>query len=123
MGAKGQVAGGDVEGIAAVEVAAGGREPIGVQLPGHPATGGQRIPQALRKRHDTLASVDDLPVGPATPGQPVVEQQMGEGLTTQGVLQPFHPGEIAEANLAGLVGPRERHRRRRAMQHLLTCWA
>ena len=32
-----------------------------------------------------------------------MEQQMGEGLTTQGDRHPYHPGEIAEADLAGLM--------------------
>ena len=110
--------GGDVEGVAAVAVAAGGREPIGAQLFGNPAARGQGVLQPLREGHETLAAVDDLPIGPATPGQAVVEQQMGEGLTTQGDRNPFHPGEIAEADLAGLIGQREHHLRRRAMQGL-----
>ena len=41
---------------------------------------------------------------------------MGEGISTQGDRHPFQPGEIAEADLAGLIGQREHHRRRRAMQ-------
>ncbi len=85
-------------------LAACGREPIGAQLPWQSAAGGHAIPQALRKCQETLAAVSDLPVGPATPGQPVVEQQLGEQLTTQGDRHPFQPGEIAEANLGGLVG-------------------
>jgi len=68
--------------------------------------------------HETLAAVDDLPKGPATPGQAVLEQQMREVLTTQGDRNPFHPGEIAEADLAGLIRQREHHLRRRAMQRL-----
>jgi hypothetical protein len=43
---------------------------------------------------------------------------MGEGLTTQGDRNPFHPGEIAEADLAGLIRQGEHHLRRRAMQRL-----
>jgi hypothetical protein len=45
-----------------------------------------------------------------------VEQQMGEGLTTQVDRNPFQLGEIAEADLAGLIGKREHHGRRWAMQ-------
>ena len=62
--------------------------------------------------------MDDLSVGPATRGQAAVEQQMGEGLTTQDDRNPFQPGEIAEADLAGLIGQREHHGRGRAMQGL-----
>ena len=43
VGAKGLVAGCDVEGVAAVTVAAGGREPIGAQLSGHTTTGRQGV--------------------------------------------------------------------------------
>jgi hypothetical protein len=45
--AQGLVAGGDVEGIAAVSVAAGSRKPIGTQLFGHPAAGSQAVLQAF----------------------------------------------------------------------------
>ena len=47
MGAERLVAGGDVKGVAAVPVAAGGREPIGAQLLWHPAAGGQGVLQPL----------------------------------------------------------------------------
>jgi hypothetical protein len=59
-------------------LAACGREPIGAQLLEHLAAGSLAILQALRKCQETLAAVNDLTVGPATPGQPLVEQQMGE---------------------------------------------
>ena len=68
MGTKRLVTGGDVEGVAAVAVAAGGREPIGAQLLGHPAASGQGVLQPLREGDETLAAVDDLPIGPATRG-------------------------------------------------------
>ena len=76
------------------------------------------INDAGHPRYVKHATMDDLPVGPATPSQAVVEQQMGEGLTTQGDRHTFHPGEIAEADLAGLIRQREHHLRRRAMQRL-----
>jgi hypothetical protein len=47
-----------------------------------------------------------------------VEQQMGEGLTTQGDRHPFHPGEVTEADLAGLIRQRDHHLRHRAMEGL-----
>ena len=62
--------------------------------------------------------MDDLPVGPAAPGQAVVKEEVGKGLTTEGDRHPFHLGEITEADLTGLVGQREHHLRRRAMQCL-----
>jgi hypothetical protein len=43
MGTERLVARGDVEGIAAIAVAAGSREPIGAQLPWHTTAGGQGI--------------------------------------------------------------------------------
>ena len=43
MGTERLVARGDVEGIAAVPVAAGSREPIGAQLPWHTTAGGQGV--------------------------------------------------------------------------------
>jgi len=90
-----------------------------VQRFGHSAAGGQGVLLPLREGHNTLAAVDDLPVGLATIGQAVVEQEMGEGLTTQGDRHPFNPGEITEADLAGLMGQRDHHRWRRAMQGFL----
>ena len=68
---------------------------------GHSAAGGQGVLLPLREGHNTLAAMDDLPVGLATPGQAVVEQQMGEGLTTQGDRHPFNPGEITQPILPG----------------------
>ena len=47
MGAKRLVTRGDVEGVAAIAVAAGGREPIGAQLPGYPTAGGQGVLQSF----------------------------------------------------------------------------
>jgi hypothetical protein len=41
---------------------------IGAQLFGHPAASGQGVLQPLREGHETLAAVDDLPIGPATRG-------------------------------------------------------
>ena len=62
--------------------------------------------------------MDQLPVGPAAPGQAVVEQQVRERFTAQGDHHPFHPGEITEADLTGLIGQREHHLGRWAMQRL-----
>ena len=58
------------------------------------------------------------PQPPWPPANFIVAGQMGEGLTTQGDRNPFHPGEIAEADLTGLIRQREHHLRRRAMQRL-----
>jgi len=43
VGAERLVAGVDVEGVAAIAVAAGGREPIGAQLPWHTTAGGKGV--------------------------------------------------------------------------------
>ena len=113
------MAGGDVNGIAAVEVPAGGRKSIGAQLMGHPAAGGQGVLQPLGESNKAFAAVDHLAVGPTAPGQSVVEQQMVKRFTAEGDRHPFQPGEIAEGELTGLIGLREHHLRRRAMQRLL----
>jgi hypothetical protein len=47
-----------------------------------------------------------------------VKQQMGKRFAAQGDRHPFHPGEIAEADLTGLIRQREHHLRRRAMEGL-----
>ena len=112
------VARGDVEGVAAVPVAAGGREPISAQFLGHPTAGSQGVLQALGEGHKALTAVNHLAVSPATPGQAVVQQQVREWFSPQGDLHPLDLGEITEADLTGLVRQREHHLRRRAMERL-----
>lgn len=79
VSAKGSVAGGDVGGVTAVAIAAGGREPICTQFPRHTTTGRHGVLQALRESHETLAALDHLAPRPAAPGQPVMKQQVGKG--------------------------------------------
>ena len=47
-----------------------------------------------------------------------MEQQIGKGLSPQGDNDPLDLGEIAEADLAGLIRQREHHLRCRAMEGL-----
>ncbi len=118
MAAKGLVARRNVEGVAAVAVAAGGRLPISAQLVGNPDTGSQGGLQPLGQRHKALAAMDHLYVGPAAPCQALVKQQVRERFAPQCDLHPLDCGEITEADLAGLIRQREHRLRHRAMQCL-----
>ena len=62
--------------------------------------------------------MDHLAVSPTAPGQAVVEKQVRKRFSPQGDLHPLDLGEIAEADLAGLIRQREHHLRHRAMQRL-----
>jgi hypothetical protein len=62
--------------------------------------------------------MDHLVEGPAAPRQAVVKQQVRERFSPQGDLHQLDLGEITEADLAGLIGQRVHHLRRRAMQRL-----
>ncbi len=64
------------------------------------------------------AAMDHLAVSPVAPGQAVVEQQVRKWFSPLGDLHPFDLGEVADADLSGLVGQREHHLGRQATECL-----
>jgi len=62
--------------------------------------------------------MDQLAIGPTAPGRAVAKQLVGKRFSPQGDDDPFDLGEVAEADVAGLIRQREHHLRRRAMQRL-----
>lgn len=116
MRAERLITGRPVGGGIALEIAERGGQAVAAVLPGRAAERPERVLQALRQRHETLAAKHRMDMLKAAEGQPEVIEPMGQCSTSDGDAEISHVGEVRQSHPPRLVVLTEDHLPRRPVQ-------